>query len=183
MLYLDVDWLNNLWEEARQDDSGQRMRHPTHYRDIALYHQYCALNDLLFDDVPPELKEEALIGFLVGLSPETTLAPEITPKWVPAMQKKLLQHCEHHWSITHLAAEVGLSRFHLIRIFRRHTGLTPHAYLLDCRINKARHLLREGVSLAELAQHLGFSDQSHFQKAFRQRVCATPGDYLQQMRR
>ena len=75
-----------------------------------------------------------------------------------------------------------MSRYHLIRMFRQHTGLTPHAYQLDCRINKARLMLREGMPLADLAVQLGFSDQSHFQRTFRERVSVTPGDYQRKLR-
>jgi AraC-like DNA-binding protein len=55
--------------------------------------------------------------------------------------------------------------------------MTPHAYLLDSRIQRARQWLREGYGLADLAYRLGFSDQSHFQHAFRERVAVTPGEY------
>jgi AraC-like DNA-binding protein len=65
----------------------------------------------------------------------------------------------------------------LVRGFRAATGLTPHAYQLDMRINAARGLLRAGSAPAEVAQELGFYDQSHFQNAFKQRVATTPGHY------
>jgi AraC-like DNA-binding protein len=102
---------------------------------------------------------------------------------VAALADQLNRHCEHNWSIAALADQAGGSRYHLIRVFRLYTGLTPHAYQIDCRINKARQLLRAGGNLAELAQQLGFTDQSHFQRAFRQRTSITPGDYRRQMQR
>jgi AraC-like DNA-binding protein len=71
-----------------------------------------------------------------------------------------------------------MSRYHFVRSFKRAVGLTPHAWLLDQRIQRARHLLNQGMGLAEVALHLGFADQSHFQRAFKQRVAATPGEYL-----
>ena len=71
----------------------------------------------------------------------------------------------------------GLSSFRLIRQFRREFGLTPHAYQLDCRINRTRALLQRGHPLADLACLAGFTDQSHFQRAFKLRVAATPVQY------
>lgn len=85
--------------------------------------------------------------------------------------------CRETLSLNELAREGGLSRYHLLRAFRRWTGMTPHAWQLDLRIQQARRLLREGMPLAETALHLGFADQSHFQRAFKQRVAATPGEY------
>jgi len=55
--------------------------------------------------------------------------------------------------------------------------MTPHAYQLDLRINRARQLLRRGDAPADVAQQLGFADQSHFHRAFRQRVALTPGAF------
>ena len=130
-----------------------------------------------------ELQEEALIDFVGALLLEPATGNEAMPTWVADLAGQLNHHCAHNWSIAELADQAGVSRYHLIRVFRLYTGLTPHAYQTDCRINKARQLLRAGGHLAELAQQLGFNDQSHFQRAFRQRTSITPGDYRRQMQR
>jgi len=80
-------------------------------------------------------------------------------------------------SLAALARRVGLSRFALMRLFRRHTGLTPHAYRLDRRVQLAREWLRAGRAPAEVAAALGFADQSHLHRAFKARVAATPGEF------
>lgn len=80
--------------------------------------------------------------------------------------------------LSDLAAVAGLSAHHLIRAFRRHTGFTPHAFLVNRRVNAARHLLRQrGASLADVAAATGFCDQAHFTRAFKARVGVTPGSY------
>jgi len=76
-----------------------------------------------------------------------------------------------------LAREAGLGRYQLIRAFRTATGLTPHAYVLNARVNRGRQLLGEGLALAEVAYQLGFADQSHFQRVFKAHVGVTPGQY------
>ena len=76
-----------------------------------------------------------------------------------------------------LATEAGMSRYHLLRAFRHRVGMTPHAWQIDLRIQQSRRLLNQGLPLAEVALQLGFADQSHFQRAFKQRVAATPGEY------
>ncbi|WP_296100930.1 AraC family transcriptional regulator [uncultured Agrobacterium sp.] len=76
-----------------------------------------------------------------------------------------------------LAAMAGLSRAHLIRAFRREFHITPHAYLTDIRIRRARHLLREGESPASVALECGFADQAHFARHFKARTGVTPGQF------
>jgi AraC-like DNA-binding protein len=80
-------------------------------------------------------------------------------------------------SLDELARECGLSRCHLLRAFKRATGLPPHAWRTQRRIQLARRLLGEGVPIAEVALATGFTDQSHFTTAFRKVVGATPGQY------
>jgi AraC-like DNA-binding protein len=79
-----------------------------------------------------------------------------------------------------LAREAALSPYHLLRVFRESTGLTPHAWRTQRRISHARDLLAQGVPLARAAQETGFADQSHFSKAFKQYVGVTPGGYLRE---
>lgn len=76
-----------------------------------------------------------------------------------------------------LAGVAGLSRFHLIRAFRKETGLTPHAWLSDLRVRRARRLLARGIAPAEAAAMCGFADQSHLTRAFKARIGTTPGRF------
>jgi AraC-like DNA-binding protein len=76
-----------------------------------------------------------------------------------------------------LAAVAGVSRFHLIRAFRKETGLTPHAWLADRRVRAARDLMIAGRSPGEAALDCGFADQSHLTRAFKARVGVTPGRF------
>lgn len=79
--------------------------------------------------------------------------------------------------LAELAAVAGLSRHHLLRLFKRETGLTPHAYLTDCRVRAARRLLCEGMPPSQVALSCGFFDQSHLNRAFKQRIGSAPGAY------
>jgi AraC-like DNA-binding protein len=74
-----------------------------------------------------------------------------------------------------LAALAGLGRFQLLRRFRQQFGATPHDWLLQRRADRARQLIREGVSLAEAAAGSGFADQSHMTRVFVRRFGFTPG--------
>jgi AraC-like DNA-binding protein len=80
-------------------------------------------------------------------------------------------------SLGALAGEVGLSKFHLLRLFRQEVGTTPHAYQLHLRISRARELLDAHASAAEVALACGFADQAHFTRAFKRIVGYTPGAF------
>lgn len=76
-----------------------------------------------------------------------------------------------------LAAHSGLSRAHLIRAFKRDTGLTPHAFLIDRRVRLARQLLLGGDAPVDVAAASGFADQAHMTRAFKARIGTTPGSF------
>jgi AraC-like DNA-binding protein len=80
-------------------------------------------------------------------------------------------------SLDDLARVAGLSAYHLLRVFRSETGLPPHAYLEQIRVNRARELLRAGSSIADVTFNTGFSDQSHFSRHFKKMTGVTPGQY------
>jgi AraC-like DNA-binding protein len=72
-----------------------------------------------------------------------------------------------------LANQVGVSKFHLIRLFKKSFGLTPHQYLIERRLNRALELL-PNMPVNEVAAAIGFSDASSFGKAFKQKFGITP---------
>ncbi len=81
-------------------------------------------------------------------------------------------------SVEDLTEIAQLSRFHLMRTFRRDVGLSPHAYLTQIRIEVAKRLLSEGASIMDVASDIGFTDQSHFTCHFKRITGVTPGQYL-----
>lgn len=92
---------------------------------------------------------------------------------------RVLQHIEHHLgqaiTLDDLAALANASRFHFTRLFKRSTGVSPMAYVEQCRIQRARDLIGEGkLTLAEIAVAVGFADQSHFTRRFHLHCGLTP---------
>ena len=79
--------------------------------------------------------------------------------------------------MTDLAEACHLSRFTLVKQFRKTLGLTPHAYLINLRVNLAKQMLRQGSSVADTAVCCGFFDQSHFVKTFRNYTGLTPTQF------
>ena len=90
------------------------------------------------------------------------------------------QHLQDNLSLDQLARETDYSRAHFLRMFRATTGKTPHQYLTQCRIERARSMLLEAekISLTDIAAWCGFSSQSHLTRVFRKHVGVTPGEFM-----
>lgn len=80
-------------------------------------------------------------------------------------------------SLETLAGEAGMSCWHFLRMFRRETGATPHLYLLQRRLARARALLAAGETPAAVASATGFTDQSHLTHRFRRTYGVTPARF------
>jgi AraC-like DNA-binding protein len=77
-----------------------------------------------------------------------------------------------------IAALAGMGKYRLLRAFANEVGYPPHAYQLLVRIGRARRLLSEGVVAADVAQAVGFADQSHLIRHFRRLEGVTPAEYV-----
>lgn len=83
-------------------------------------------------------------------------------------------------NVEQIAANAGISRSHLYRLFLRHTAMTPNEYLTKYRINKAADLLRNGgLSVGEAAYSTGFSDQLYFSRVFKRLKGVPPSRFAQ----
>lgn len=103
------------------------------------------------------------------------------PKAVRRAMEFLQAHAYDNVSLEDASAASGVGLFHLIRLFQKHVGLTPYAYLTQMRIAKSRQLLRLGAPVAQVALDVGFADQAHFTKRFKQLTGATPAHYARSM--
>jgi AraC-like DNA-binding protein len=83
------------------------------------------------------------------------------------------------FSLDELAEQAFLSKFHLLRVFKAKTGLTPYTYQVQLRLNEARRLIFQDKPLTEIAYELGFADQAHFTNTFKKYANgANPSDLL-----
>jgi len=89
------------------------------------------------------------------------------------------EHLDTALTLEQMAAAAHLSVYHFARQFKAATGLPPHQYVILRRVERARQLLQAGtdLSLAEVAAHAGFSDQSQFSHHFKRVVGVTPGQF------
>lgn len=97
------------------------------------------------------------------------------------VQAMVLDNLEQPLPVQALAAEVQLSAYHFARCFKATCGLTPHQFVLQQRMKRARALLLEsGDTVAEIARRLGFASVSHFSQAFAKHWGVTPLKFRQQ---
>ena len=92
-------------------------------------------------------------------------------------KRYLIERFNESVTLAELAAVAGLSKFHLVRQFAAQTGLSPHAFQVHVRVERARMLLRRGFSGVEVAMLVGFADQSHLTRHFKRVWGITPGAY------
>jgi AraC family transcriptional regulator len=81
-------------------------------------------------------------------------------------------------TLKEICDEIHVSPYHFIRMFKKHFGLTPHRYLLQVRVEKAKELLATGrYSVGETAELCGFESAPHFSDTFRKTTGCSPGEY------
>jgi AraC family transcriptional regulator len=96
-----------------------------------------------------------------------------------AVTEFIEEHLDASPTLEQIAAIAHISPYHFARQFKAATGLPPHQYVIARRVERAKHLLQEGgdFSLAEVAVHAGFSDQSQFCQHFKRLVGVKPGQF------
>jgi len=87
------------------------------------------------------------------------------------------EECGADLSLGRLARESGLSPWHLVRVFEGEVGVTPHVYLTQVRVDRARQMLARPGRIADIAHECGFADQAHLTRLFKRQTGMTPGSF------
>jgi AraC family transcriptional regulator len=84
-------------------------------------------------------------------------------------------HLDCSLKLEELAQEVGMSQFYFSRLFKQSLGMTPHQYVIQQRVERAKQLLRKGeLSLVEISLECGFANQGHLNRHFKRLTGTTP---------
>jgi AraC family transcriptional regulator len=111
-------------------------------------------------------------------APDGRRGPTLSPRQVGRVREYVRKNLASNIGMGELADQVNLSPHYFSMLFRHAVGIPPHHYVLQERIHEAQRKLAEGrMSISELALNLGFSDQSHFSRAFRKMTGTTPKRY------
>jgi AraC family transcriptional regulator len=116
----------------------------------------------------------------------TTIQPTLgglSPKVLRRAVERLRSDSEADLSLTALASDAGLSRFHFCRAFKESTGLSPHSWLRQYRLEQAMEMLRNtDTSVASVSAALGYSSQTAFAAAFKRLTRETPNHWRRHAR-
>ncbi|MBP3127318.1 AraC family transcriptional regulator [Thalassospira sp. ER-Se-21-Dark] len=156
-LHLQLQGLHRLF---RPNDDGSNGSNSLLERDSQLLYSAARLA-LRHADAPPYLYQ-----------------PGSEDKRVRAVIDYMAAHLDANISLDDLAMITGLSRFHLLRVFRAATGLPPHTYFNHMRLRRAKRLLFDGASIADAAAATGFADQSHLNRHFKAMWGVSPGAFI-----
>lgn len=93
------------------------------------------------------------------------------------------EQADHDWNLTAVAARVGLSPFHFLRLFKAVVGVTPHQFLVRARLRRAARLLAEEErQITDVAFAVGFNDLSNFVRTFHRAAGVSPRAFRQAAR-
>ncbi|NBF11682.1 AraC family transcriptional regulator [Pseudomonas sp. Fl4BN1] len=187
MLYVDTPWLTRLQHELGFSPEQEfRPFDTTHSHDPQLFAELEQLYQVLVDEQAEILhKHSCTVAFFSDLQQRLNPAqpvPRISNDKLQRAALYIRQHCTAPLTLEDICQAAQLSASYLIRAFKQQFGMPPHAYLVNQRVQFAQARLRNGAPIAEVALEAGFADQAHFQRAFKQHLAATPGQYRRQPR-
>ncbi|MBD0269338.1 MAG: helix-turn-helix transcriptional regulator [Cyanobacteria bacterium Co-bin8] len=135
--------------------------------------------------------ESLAVAFALHLIEQHSVRPQKLrrpPGKLPSQQLKQVIEYVHdnlgeELSLTALAEQTNLSAFHFARLFKKSLGLSPHQYMLQTRVERAKRLITKAnrPDLADIALQVGFYDQAHFTKAFKRVVGIPPKGFFKQV--
>lgn len=169
---------------------------------IELRPQFMSASDAFIQGIFSTLKAEAEVGgigsYLFIDSIKTALAIHLLRQYCVTLPKLfndsnrlsqitlnlvkeyIHEHLHNDLKLDTIAAIVQLSPYHFLRLFKQSIGITPHQYILQCRLNRAKYLLQQSeLSVAEIAARTGFCDQSHLTRSCKRIMGVTPKQLLQ----
>jgi AraC family transcriptional regulator len=173
---------------------GQELVNPDR---IELIPHFATLQDPLIQGILFTLKQELIVGginthLFVDQLKTTLVAHLLRSYGVQKVQiatyadglpryklNQLLDYIEAHldWNLEleDLAQQVDMSQFYFSRLFKQSLGITPHQYVIQQRVERAKQLLRQGeLSLVEVALECGFANQGHLNRHFKRLTGTTP---------
>ncbi|MEH2272951.1 MAG: AraC family transcriptional regulator [Nostoc sp.] len=136
--------------------------------------------DLLIDSFKTTLAIHLLRNYCTTQPKLSSYANGLSQAILKQVTEYIHEHLHQDLKLTDLSAIAQLSPYHFLRLFKQQMGITPHQYILQRRIEKAKHLLKHSnLSIAEIAIRTGFCDQSHLTRCFKHIVGITPKQLLQ----
>ncbi len=185
MLYFDPIVIADAMEDISQSRTRAAEFTAPVFRDARISRHFQALFGVVTTTKPCDrtemLGEECLLSLLAdAMRAHDGQGPaEPVPAAIARAQSLIDDDPAAAITLADLAEVADLSRFQVVRGFAKSFGLTPHAYLVQRRIDMVRRLIARGMPLAEAAAEGGFADQSHMTRIFARKYGLSPGAYAQ----
>lgn len=184
MMYIDCRRMREFVLDLCEDDSKLPDFQSMVACDTIMHHHLLLLHKVFGSNADPLYKDsifQTAMWYILKeqcsvVSAAKTIGAE--PTAVRTTKEFIADNLHRKVRLADLAQATGLSRHHLLRVFKKSTGMTPHQYQIQRRIEFAKHLLRKGRPIAHTAFASGFTDQSHFSHKFKEFVGITPARFL-----
>lgn len=174
MLYFDT-WVIDDVLSVLDVGPGKELCHPV-VNSPKLASDFADLYQVILADCDKSLSCETLLMEVLSQLVSDPAKPVLpAPSAIGRAKQAIDDAPEAQLSITTLADLAGLSAFHFLRSFKQATGLPPHAYQIQRRLQMARRLLSDNNSVIMVAAECGFADQAHFTRHFRKSYGLSPG--------
>ena len=183
MIYIDSLWCKNLQEIIFGKLKAYIPVSKLIIKDKSMFIEFINLNYLLLNkDIFYLEKEELLQNFLIKLfkqycskSSEDNVSSKNSN--ITLAKKYIEDNICSNPTVKEISKYLNISEFHFFKLFKQTYNISPHSFLLNQKICKAKELLEKGNDISDIAYELGFSDQSHFNRVFKYYVAATPYEY------
>ncbi len=180
MLYLDVAWClrvqKSLWNVESLLPAEKIL-----LDDPDLYGRYYNVVNQLMDSTVHLLeKEQSLVELSCAVFSRACrmqVERRNVPENIEELKTLLGENLRDDLTLESLAGRLGANPYTLLRRFKAVTGITPHAYRMNCRVEQARKYLQAGMDITETALECGFFDQSHLHRHFKAMTTVTPQEY------
>jgi AraC family transcriptional regulator len=185
-LFLDPTIFNRTIDEATNEYNELILQ--LHLRDPLIQHMGLALKaELAVGGADSRLYAESMVTALSAhLLRRYTSRQQINRDYTGGLPKYkrdraiayIHENLDQNITLAELSNIVKMSPHYFATLFKQSTGLSPHQYITKCRIETAKQLLiKQELTIVEISQQVGFQNQSHFTRVFRQHAKTTPKIY------
>jgi len=180
VMYIDRSWYKKLQNHIYNIDDILAL--PNKIDDEYLFNEFFTLFEYLYTNDEVIEKESKLLEFLKiifskYISKNEFLKIDETTQISKEFKKYIEENISSKLTLTDISNILGFSPYHIIRVCKQDFGLSANAYIVNKRVHRAKKLISEGIDIIDVANEVGFYDQSHLTNVFKKVFAITPKAY------